>query len=65
MKTNSQVQKETSITGTSDGHDAVLAQHAANGKVSQTPDYSKMEQEIDKIKNPVPFDEIKDFFNVD
>ena len=66
MKTNSKVntRKEASIIGTSDGHEATLAQHAANGKITRTPDYSRMKQEIEKIKDPVSFEEIKKFYNV-
>ena len=66
MKTNSKIKtrKEASIIGTSDGHEATLAQHAANGKVTRTPDYSRMKQEIHKIRNPVSFKEIKEFYNI-
>ena len=66
MKTNSKIKtkKKASITGTSDGHEAALAQHAANGKVTRSPDYSRMKQEIYKIRNPVSFEEIKEFYNV-
>ncbi len=66
MKTNSKIKtkKKASIIGTSDGHEAASAQHAANGKVTRTPDYSRMKQEIEKIKNPVSFEEIKAFYNI-
>ncbi|MFK7772192.1 MAG: hypothetical protein AB8F94_08630 [Saprospiraceae bacterium] len=66
MKTNSKIKtkKKASIIGTSDGHEAASAQHAANGKIIRKPDYSRMKQEIEKIKNPVSFPEIKEFYNV-
>ncbi len=66
MKTNSKIKakKKASIIGTSDGHNAALAQHAANGKITSTPNYSRMKQEIHKIRNAVSFGEIKEFYNV-
>lgn len=66
MKTNSKIKakKKVAIIGTSDGHNATLAQHAANGKISRAPDYSRMKQEINKIKKPLSFGEIKEFYNV-
>lgn len=64
MKTNSKIKKKASSIGISDGHDGTLAQHAANGKITKTPNYSRMKQEIHKIRKPISFEEIKEFYNI-
>jgi len=40
-------------------------QHQANGKQYFSPDYSKMDQAIQKISQHVPFQMLKAFYNID
>jgi len=68
MKANSKTttKKTKVLSKTGKGLDTFLLQKESNSEVKfSSPKYNSMKQEIEKISDPIPFEELKGFYGLE